>query len=213
MKRRFGLLRRVYNHFWSGLVRQGILERPQLLPQLRDLGILGSEGLVHLLDQPLDRRQRDAVGVDGADRLAVAETEQALEVLGNRTDVPGARILDLVAPALHGKVRHLVQHRQGIDCLECGLQAARRGVGPHPADGQPGAARVVDREQGVGVLNADTVASQHQQVARGAGGEHEGRGAASHVSELEDAEGAVEEVPTTDTVEEAEADRSGTRAM
>ena len=43
--------------------------------------------------------------------------------------------------------------------------------------------------------------------------EREGRGAAGRVTELEDAEGAVEEVPSTGTVGEAEADRSGARAM
>lgn len=42
--------------------------------------------LVEQSRQLLDRGQGDAAGVEGADRRAVAEAEQAMEILSHRTE-------------------------------------------------------------------------------------------------------------------------------
>ena len=99
---------------------------------------------LQLAAQPLDRRQRDAVGVDRGDVAAVsADPEGAVEVLRHGADVRN-RGLGLVVPAADRQRGHPLEHRRGTDTLEAGFQDLVRGDGPRAPIGEEGAGPRVD---------------------------------------------------------------------
>ena len=82
--------------------------------------------------QPLDRRERDAVGIDGRDRpLVRADGERPIEVLRHRADVHDAR-RRAVTPARYVDRQRLGQHVLWIDRVHVDLRCRVAGHVPRP---------------------------------------------------------------------------------
>src|SRR5207244_1796477 len=118
--------------------------------------------LLRLLVQPLNRRQRHALGVRGDDVLVVrTNAERSVEILGHGADVGGARVLFEV-PSGYWQRRHFSQDRLRVNGCEVLLEVAvaraddiqganvsayaHIPVHPHVAD------KIASQATGVGIL-------------------------------------------------------------
>ncbi len=69
--------------------------------------------VLHDLIQPLNRRQRDAVGIDGGDVLVVfAHGESRGEILRHGADVANGGVLRFVVPRADGNLRQFLHDRR-----------------------------------------------------------------------------------------------------